>query len=114
LPGYGHFSLFLAQLFQGLPNTFKGILRVSTQSAGISVVGLRSHYNERGDFLITTTPPSVENAAQSSTELVLPHLPDGGGYTTEFVLFSTAPGQATSGSLLLFQQSGQPFPVTLR
>jgi hypothetical protein len=113
LAGYGHFSQFLAQLFPGLPDPFKGVLRVSTASGGISVVGLRSRYNERGEFLITTTPPAIE-AAPSGSQLVLPHLPDGGGYTTEFVLFSGSPGQTESGSLLLFEQSGQPFPLPLR
>ena len=34
LPAYGHVSQFLSQLFTGLPNSFKGIVRVSTSSAG--------------------------------------------------------------------------------
>jgi sugar lactone lactonase YvrE len=113
LPANGHSSQFLAQIFPALPQ-FKGILRISTPSAGIAVVGLRSRYNERGDFLITTTPPAIENAGSASSELVLPHLPDGGGYSTQFVLFSGSAGQVSSGSLLLFQQSGQPFALPLR
>jgi sugar lactone lactonase YvrE len=114
LPGFGHIGLFLNQAFPGLPSPFKGILRVSTSSPGISVIGLRSRYNERGDFLITTTPPASETAPSSSAEFVLPHLPDGGGYTTQVILFSGSAGQSPSGSLRLFQQSGQPFAVTLR
>jgi sugar lactone lactonase YvrE len=114
LPGFGHLSQFVTQAFPGIPNPFKGILRVSTSSPGISVVGLRTRYNERGDFLITTTPPANESAASTSEEFVLPHLPDGGGYTTQIILFSGSAGQSSSGSLLLFQQSGQPFPATLR
>jgi sugar lactone lactonase YvrE len=114
LPGSGHIGQFLAQAFPGIPNPFKGILRVSTASPGISVIGLRTRSNERGDFLITTTPPASETAPSSSAELVLPHLPDGGGYTTQVILFSGSAGQSLSGSILLVQQSGQPFAVTLR
>jgi hypothetical protein len=113
LPGFGHLSLFLSEAFSGLSSPFKGILRVSAAS-DISVVGLRSHYNERGDFLITTTPPANELSPPTSAELILPQLVDGGGYTTQLILFSGTSGQTGSGSLLLFQQSGQPFQATLR
>jgi len=104
--------LFVAEAFHGFPNPFRGVLRVSTDSAGISVTGLRSRYNSRGDFLIATTPPASETEPSSSTELVIPHLPDGGGFATQIILFGL--GQPSSGSLLLFQQSGQPFPTTLK
>jgi sugar lactone lactonase YvrE len=114
LPPNGHLSRFLAQIFPALPQPFKGMLRISTPSEGIAVVGLRSRYNERGDFLITTTPPAIENASPNSTQLILPHLPDGGGYSTEFILLSGSAGQTSSGSLLLFLRSGQPFAVPLR
>ena len=114
LPPNGQMSEFLAQIFPGLPQPFKGIVRISTPSAGIAVVGLRSRYNERGDFLITTMPAAIENVPSSSSQLVLPHLPDGGGYSTEFILFSGSAGQGSSGSLLLFQQSGEPFALPLR
>ena len=114
LAGFGHMDLFLAEAFPGLPNPFKGVLRVSTTSSGISVVGLRTRYNERDDFLITTTPPVNELMPSTSAEFVLPHLADGGGYTTQLILFSGTAGQPASGSLLLFQQSGQPLTVTLR
>jgi len=114
LPAFGHISQFLTQAFAGLPSPFRGILRVSTASSGISVVGLRGRYNERGDFLISTTPPANEGTPPSSGELLLPHLPDGGGYTTQVILFSGSAGGSSSGWLRLFQQSGQPFAVTLR
>jgi sugar lactone lactonase YvrE len=117
LAGFGHTAQFLSQMFPGLPASFKGILRVSTASSGISVVGLRSRYNERNDFLITTTPPANEATPSSSGELVLPHLADGGGYSTEFIFFSTTStggGGSSSGSLLLFNGSGQSLSLTLR
>jgi hypothetical protein len=109
----GHTGQFLAQFFPSVSNPFKGILRVSTTSTGISAVGLRARYNERGDFLITTTPPTNEAAAATATELLFPQLADGGGYTTQFILFSGTAGQTSSGSLILVQQSGLPLTQTL-
>jgi len=113
LPPLGHIAEFFAQAFPDLPNPFRGILRVSSSSA-VSVVGLRPRYNERGDFLITTTPPTNENAPPSSTEFVLPQLADGAGVTTQIILFSGSAGQSSAGSMLLFQNSGQTFTATLR
>jgi sugar lactone lactonase YvrE len=117
LAGFGHSAQFLSQMFPGLPGSFKGILRVSSGSSGISVVGLRSRYNERNDFLITTTPPATETSPSSSGELVLPQVADGGGYSTEFIFFSAVPaggGGSSSGSLLLFNGSGQSLSLTLK
>ena len=114
LPPFGHISEFLLQTFPGVPNPFKGILRVSSTSGGISVIGLRSRYNERGDFLISSTPPAAETTSSGTAELVLPHLPDGGGYKTEIILYGQSPGQSSSGSLLLVQDSGQPLAAGFR
>jgi hypothetical protein len=117
VPGNGQIALFLNQIpgFQSLPRPFQGVLRISTTAtAGVSVVGLRSRYNERQDFLITTTPSSDEASATTTTELLFPHFADGGGYTTQFVLFSGLAGQSPSGNLRFFSQTGQPLTVSLR
>ena len=77
----------------------------------MAVMGLRGRYNERGDFLITATPPAEEiNAAAN----VFPHIVDGGGYSTQFVLFRAMPAQAPAGSLQFYTQSGQPLELSLR
>src|SRR5262249_57602655 len=102
LPGLGHVAQFLDEFFPGLPDSFKGILRISTvSSAGVSVVGLRGEYNERGEFLMSTTPPISEMHSSVVRELILPHLVDGGGYTTDFIVFNGAGAQLSTGSLLL-------------
>ena len=113
LPAYGHTARFLGEFFQNLPASFQGILRVSSSSSEIAVIGLRTRYNERQDFLITTTPPTDEATPTGSAELLFPHLADGGGYTTQFILFSPSAGQSSSGSLILVDQSGQPLVDTL-
>jgi hypothetical protein len=116
LPGSGQTSEFLGDLFPSLPSPFKGVLRITTMSSGISVVGLRTRSNERNDFLITTTPPTNENVTPRNTELFFPHLVNGGDvngvYTTQFVVFSGTAGQATSGNLKFLKQDGTPLNLS--
>lgn len=115
LPANGQIAKFIHEIFPMsslLP--FQGIVRISGgTSSGISVVGLRGRYNERQDFLITTTPPSNEAGTASSAELLFPHLVNGGGYTTQFILFSGVAGQTTTGNLRFFKQDGSSFSLTL-
>jgi len=116
VPPSGHTARFLAQIFPTVPNPFKGVLRISTSAAGVSVVGLRARYNERASaeaFIITTTPVSSEGDPPSSDEFLFPHLVNGGGYTTQFVLFSGSAGQSSSGNLRFVKPDGSGFNLTL-
>jgi len=78
------------------------------------VVGLRGRYNERNEFLITTTIPTNEASPATTAELFFPHLADGGGYRTQFVLFNGAIDQVSSGSLRFFGQAGQTLSLSVR
>jgi hypothetical protein len=113
LPGSGQAAKFLGDLFPSLGSAFQGVVRITTTSSGLSVVGIRTRVNERSDFLITTTPPTVENTTATTHELFFPHLADGGGYTTQFILFSGTTGQSSSGTLGFFDQSGQSLNLTV-
>jgi hypothetical protein len=113
LPGNGQTAKFLSELFPSLAKPFKGLLRITTTSPGVSVVALRTRVNERGDFLITTTPPANENSPTTVAEVFFPQVADGAGYTTQFILFSGTAGQAASGILKLVKQDGSPFALTL-
>ncbi|MBI4475089.1 MAG: hypothetical protein HY646_20650, partial [Acidobacteria bacterium] len=115
VPANGQISTFLNQIqgFATLETPFKGVLRVSGP-ASLSMVGLRGRYNERADFLITTTPPVNEAGTPTSSTLYFPHVVDGGGYTTQFILFSGLPGQVTAGTMQLLGQSGSVLVLTLR
>jgi len=115
IPSNGQTGLFLSEIpgFVSLPVPFQGVLRASTASSGgISMVGLRGRYNERGDFLVTTTPPVLENSSPTANELLFPHFAYGGGYTTQFILFSGYAGQTSAGMIRYFSQTGQPQDVT--
>ena len=86
-------------------------MRVSSAAAVISVIGVRGRYNERDDFLITTTPAIAEDAAADPRPLYVPHFVNGGGYTTQFVLFgATVQSIATTLSVTTehFNQAGEP------
>jgi len=114
IPANGQLARFLNQIqgLDSLPQPFKGVLRIAS-AAPIAVVGLRSRVNERGDFLITTTPPSDETVAPSTTDTFFPHFVDSGGYTTQFILFSGSAGQQSSGLIRTFGQNGQPLDLSL-
>jgi hypothetical protein len=108
IPAGGQTSVFLSQIpgFGSLTTPFKGVLRVSTSSSqGISVIGIRGRYNERGDFLLTTTQPTDESRPPAGPQY-FPHFADGGGYTTQFILFNGGADQASAGALRFFSQSG--------
>jgi photosystem II stability/assembly factor-like uncharacterized protein len=117
VPASGQIQTFLNQVhgFENIPTPFEGILRISTTAiAGVSVLGLRSRNNERQEFIVTTLTPVNENSTPTSGDLLFPHLADGGGFTTQFILFSTVPGQTASGFMQFYSQGGQALNLTLR
>jgi hypothetical protein len=112
IPPNGHVANFLDQIpgFAGLPQTFRGILMAWSTSA-FSVAGLRGRYNERNDFLITTTAPVSELVHHTGGEVMFPHLAAGGGYSTQLVFFSDGPD--CNGTLRLTSQSGGALDVVV-
>ena len=57
--------------------------------------------------MTTTTPPVDENAVPPASGLSFPHFTAGGGWTTQFVLFSRYPGQTAAGMIRFRGQDGQ-------
>jgi len=114
IPANGQLATFINQIagFESLSSPFRGLLRI-TSATPVSVIGLRGRYNERSEFLITTTPPVTETPAGSAAEKFFAHFANGGGYTTQFILFSGAP-QAADGTLLFFSNDGRPSPMSIR
>jgi len=112
VPANGQAARFLNQFFPTLAIPFQGVLRI-TSSVAVSAAGLRGRTNERNDFLITTTAPSPIVSSTASSNLFLPHLVDGGGYTTQIIIVGNGAGDF-SGTLQFFAQSGLPLPLTFR
>src|SRR5207237_9513457 len=88
VPSNGQRAIFLNEIpqFASLSLPMQGVISISGPSP-IAVTGIRGHTNERGDFLITTTPAVDPSAPVVSSELVFPHFVDGGGYGPKFILF---------------------------
>ena len=110
VPPQGQKALFLDQIpgFETLASPFQGVLQISSATSAIHAAGIRSRYNERGDFLITTTPPVNELDTAVDSELIFPHVVDGGGYSTQLILWNRVGAESTSaGVLRFFTQTGQ-------
>ena len=110
LEANGHLSMFLNEIpgLKNLPSTFRGVLHIASNTP-ISAIGLRTRYNERGDFLISTTPAIADNASTGADELVFPQVVSGGGYTTEFILMNSS--GTSEGTLTLKSQTGTELPL---
>jgi TonB family protein len=115
IPGSGQIAEILSDLFASatLQLPLQGVLKITASEPGVSVVGLRGRYNERGEFLITTTPPANEvSPSNLISNYVLPEVANGGGYTTQFLLFGKSTGQSTNGRIVLANQDGT-LPLSL-
>lgn len=118
IPANGKLATFLSEIpeFAALRQRsgFQGILRITSPSP-ISMVGLRARYNERNDYLSTTTPPVNEVDAAPSGPLYFAHVNDGRGYTTQFVLLRGQAGQTPStGTIQVFSKSGGVLDLILK
>ena len=106
IPAGGQVAQFVKELFPSLPGNFRGFLKVTATSA-IAVTGVRGRYNERGDFLITTTPPRDERRVLSDSEILFPQVVSGDVYYTEFIIF----GQSGSGGMWFNSANGTRMPT---
>jgi hypothetical protein len=91
----------------------EGVLRVTTDLPSLSLAGFRARYNERRQLVYATLPATVENASPASEERFFPFLLNGGGFSTDIVLFSGKPGQS-SGTLRFFGSDGTPLDLKVR
>jgi hypothetical protein len=114
LPANGQTAVFLSQIagLNSIPRPFRGVARISSSSP-ISVTGLRARYNERLDFLITTTPAIPDSTPPSSAPLYFPQIADSGGYTTQFIILGRPP-DAVSGTLQLTSPSGAVLNIPMQ
>jgi enterochelin esterase-like enzyme len=110
LMALGHDAEFADQFISGLPDDFMGVLDISA-STPFAPLTTRSLYNEREDYLITTFP--VADAARTApSPVIFPHIGDGGGYLTQFILLN--PTGSSDASLFLYDEKARPFATELK
>ncbi len=109
LPPQTRLGKFLTEIpgFEQLPSPFYGVLKATTTSPGVTFVGFRARYNEQRHLLLLATPVyEVGN----QNPVIFPHLVDGGGYASQFVLINGA-GAAASGVVNYKDQTGKTLNV---
>jgi hypothetical protein len=107
LPGNGHKAGFVWQWISGLPAEFQGVLDISAATP-FAALTLRTLMNERRDYLLTTFPVA-DMTRPAPAPLIFPHLADGGGYQTEFILLGT--GNAARARMKFFLPDGSPLGI---
>jgi len=110
LSARGHQARFVGQMISGLPDEFTGVLEISSPAPYVALT-LRSLYNSRGDFLLTTLPIADLNEPAPSP-IIFPQIADGGGYTTELILLSSGGSARTTINFL--SNDGRPLSIGRR
>ena len=103
----GHRAAFVGELISGLPEGFIGVLDLEAPTP-FAALTLRSLYINRHDFLLTTLPIADLNKA-TPAPMVFPQIADGGGYITQFIMFSS--GEPAGLTLRLFGDTGAVLPI---
>jgi hypothetical protein len=103
--GYG--ANFADELIAGLPAEFAGVLDIASPSP-FAAVTIRSLINERDDFLMATFP-IADMTEPAPSPIVFPHIADGDGYATQFIVIGSAGG--SSATLNFRGENGTPLAV---
>jgi hypothetical protein len=107
LEANGHNSQFANQLVEALPEGYRDVLDISSESP-FTALTVRTLFNERDDFLVTVFPIADANRAAPSPSL-FPQIADGGRYTTQFILIS--PTGEMSATFFLYSPRGYPLDL---
>ena len=107
LTANGYSACFADQFIAGLPAGFTGVLDI-VSSTPFAALTVRSLNNERSEFLLATFPVADMTVAAPSP-IVFPHIADGGGYVTQFILIGA--GGASSVTLNYYGEDGKYLPV---
>lgn len=95
LAANAHIGKFISELFPDLPSNFQGVLTISS-TLRVAAVTLRLTINQRGEPILSVLPV-VDLNSPPRGPLFLPHIVNGGGFTTQFIGVNTtnAPGNLT-------------------
>jgi hypothetical protein len=104
LPAHGQTAGFLDEAPFNLARPVSGTLSFSS-TLPVAAVAVRGFTNERSEFLLTSLPV-VDLRAVAPNESFFPHVADGGGWASQFVLVNPS-DHPISGTLAFFDVDGQ-------
>ncbi len=107
-----HTSLFVDELFPGLPPGFTGILEIESP-VPLALVTLKLSTNARRDLILTTLPVADPTRPLGAVQLVLPQIGFGQGFATRVILLSEGADSAAAGRLTWFRSDGSPLAAPL-
>ena len=116
IPALGQMTMFVDQIpgLESIAKPFQGVLAVrAAGDESVALTGLRGRVNERGDFLIAATAPTLEQVVPLTTGITFPYLVVGETDTAQFVFFAGSAGQTTRGALRFLSETGQNLVLTL-
>lgn len=113
LPPMSRFGRFLIEVpgFENLASPYQGVLTATTSQAGVTFAGFRTRYNEQRQFLMMATGPLKDLG--NTNPVVFPHLVDGGGYASQFILINGTAGAGATGAVNYKDPSGNPLNVAI-
>jgi hypothetical protein len=113
LPPRGHVGTFLTNIpgFETMPSPYAGVLKATTSNSNVTFAGFRIRYNELRQFMMTVTGPLYD--VGDDNPVIFPHLVDGGGYATQFVVLPGAGGGGGTGTIRFLNSSGEPLNVAI-
>ena len=108
VPAHGQVAAFLNEItgFNGVALPYQGVVTAKS-SDPFSMIGIRGRYNERGDFLASTTVPIAANPLPAASVLFIPHFADSGGFSTQFVVYNANAVQGAPGFITFFGDAGR-------
>jgi hypothetical protein len=104
LPPHGQMARFLDEAPFNVVRPARGTLSFNA-TLPVAAVAVRGFTNERSEFLLTSLPVA-DLLVAAPNESFFPHVADGGGWTTDFLLVNPS-DNAISGTLELFGVNGQ-------
>ncbi|MFZ0426810.1 MAG: fibronectin type III domain-containing protein [Acidobacteriota bacterium] len=107
LKARGQNARFVTELVSGLPANFTGVLDLQSTTP-FAALTLRSLFNSRGDFLLTTFP-IADLTRPAPDPVVFPQIADGGGIRTQFILIN--PSTNSVINIRFFDEQGTPLAI---
>ncbi|MEJ2147450.1 MAG: fibronectin type III domain-containing protein [Acidobacteriota bacterium] len=107
LKARGQDAQFASELVSGLPANFTGVLDLQS-STPFAALTLRSLYNTRKDFLLTTFPVA-DLTRPAPAPIVFPQIADGGGIRTQFILIN--PSNNSVINIQFYDEQGAPLAI---